>query len=207
MKRVIGLLLAISLVSLCLTGCMPSEKKIRNAIDSIEEIENAKMEMTMGIPVWGQVIDAKSKMECDGNKQHWKTTIVSTGEVIEECYIDGDYKYTRTEDGWEKEDLNSESSDNSSESNETTFDAWIIDSIKKADDEIIVRGSVDVGGLDDDESFPATLEMDYKLKMDKKCNVISIELKATDVSSQISNLTLKVYDIGEASVDFDEVEF
>jgi len=42
--------------------------------------------------------------------------------------------------------------------------------------------------------------------MDKKYSVISVELKANDVSSQISNLKLKLYDIDEVHVDLSEVE-
>lgn len=207
MKKGIGLLLTVALVSLCLTGCMPSEKKIRNAIDSINTIENCKMDMIMGIPVWGQEVDVKVKMEIDGRYQHWKGTISTTGETYEECYTDGEYKYTKNADGWEKEEIGQGSNGgSSSDSDELMFDAWVIDSIKKADDEIIVRGDVDVY-FGEDELFPETVEMNYKLKMDKKCNILSADLKAKDVNSQISTFEIKIHDIGEANVDLDEVKF
>lgn len=198
----ITLLLIMIVTSAVLSACMPSEKKIRKTMESLGEIDNYKMDLSMTIPVWGQAVEAKGTIETDGEKEHWVTTISSTGEVIEEYYSDGKNKYIKNGDGWIKEEL---PSDSPKGSNNTVFDSWVIDSITKADDIVIVKGSVYLN-MGEDDYFTESLDMDYKLKMDKRCNIISLDLKAKDISSELSSLRAKLYDIGEASVDLEEVE-
>ncbi len=98
-----------------------------------------------------------------------------------------------------------ESYDGSDNSNIGSFDDWTIDSIKKSDGEIVVKGSVECNLGEKEMGFPEKFECNFKARMDKKYNIKSVEFKTDDLSSQISNFKMKIYDIDEADVDLSEI--
>lgn len=201
LKRILSGLLLIVL-SVSLIGCTPSEDEIYDILEGIEEGRNYTMESSLEMEYWGQTMEVIVTMETDGHKYHLTTvgSLLGTSEEGE-YYYDGEYLYTLNNGSWEKEHVED------AEDEGKTFSSWDIDSISKSSGTTIVKGTVnvDLEDFEDVEDNLKSAELDFKLKLDKMHNVESLIIKGKDVTTDISSIRIKIYDINETDVDLPKV--
>ncbi len=191
-----------------IVNAKPSEKRIRKAIDDFGKANSCKIDITVEVPSMVGVVEAKIKGEMDGEIVHRVTTASAFGVKNEtEEYFVGEYKYTLDGDDWVKEPKESSDSSDASDAGslEDYYDSFIIESIEKGDDSITVKGTVDIlFGEFDDAEIPGSLEMNYKLKLDKRCKIKTVEMEADDVSSEISKMVIRIYDVNKTEIELPE---
>ncbi len=200
LKRVLSIVCILTM-SISLIGCTPSEDDIYEILDGIEEEHSLTMDATFEAEYMGIIAEGDGTLECDGKKTHSVFSINSSALGIseeEEYYSDGEYKYELINGSWEREPIGD------SENLEGCFLSWDIDSISRSGGETIVTGTVKVDWDSIDDSLKSR-DLDFKLRLDKKRNIESLTIKGDNISSELSSVRLKIYDVGETDVDLSEV--
>lgn len=197
LKRILSGLLLIVL-SVCLVGCTPSEDDIYEILEGVEKRRNYTMDVTLEMEYWGQVMEVKVTVETDGHIYHCMTDGGMLGASEEnEYYYDGGYLYSLNNGSWEKKHAGDV------EEEGETFSSWDIDSISKSNGTTIVKGTVnvDMGDFEEVEDSPKLAELDFKLKLDKKLDVESLIIKGKDITTDISSIRIKIYEINQTDVE------
>lgn len=195
-------LLVVVLSIVLLSGCAPSEDKAYDALEDFESVENATLDMRVGVLYWGSDIEMRIKAEIDGDITHTVVTGNGFGEEYnEEYYTDGEFAYYLENGSWEKHSYDKSES-------EISLTSWDIDSISKSKGVITAKGTVKIPASSIDSDLGADIgdvEMDFRAKMDKKYNIESINLKADNISSEITSISMKIDDIDDTVVDLSKI--